>query len=515
MYYQMARNLGILATILHFVLLPISTNSYLQHSPRHSRSWQQKSSSSSSQSSEALQSLTDFHQGQWKGFARSFTVTPDVAAGILQRKTSMQYTVTVRLGGRTDIDTQLTERFEWENSSDDGSISVSTRKLSLADSNMDVDAVDASYSLDATLPDLPTEIVGTTKPQQFMMEHCMAVSNDRRDRCFAFYGVDQSLMRVVVCQEERVGAATGRDPTSASSTARETTSSLSAQDLLEMQGDVDRLVGLIAARIDSGDKKSPEDPNAVAGNRLYDDLQDHFKSESSSGNVDEKEKETAFSNALTPHCISLLELCSGVWSGDAIIRDIPDVPLNPFQQEERGFSKKMASATSKPQTERLPFASWSVAVQKLAWRWMWNFGDEIRQVTQLGNAMGAAEALRKDLSGSVVVNEGLSRRISQQERMAFIDWSEYSVGFLIGPHSVQLPRYLNFDRPRPFYTEFSVFQKTNAPDVVNSVESEEVSLPDIVCSKIARAYNFQGSFKQGSTSFFALKRFGGEEENTE
>jgi energy-coupling factor transporter ATP-binding protein EcfA2 len=68
-------------------------------------------------------------------------------------------------------------------------------------------------------------------------------------------------------------------------------------------------------------------------------------------------------------------------------------PSLPF----KGFSKKMASTTSKPQTERLPFASWSVAVQK--WKWKWNFGEEIRQVTLLGKAMGAAEALRKICRG--------------------------------------------------------------------------------------------------------------------
>jgi hypothetical protein len=95
---------------------------------------------------------------------------------------------------------------------------------------------------------------------------------------------------------------------------------------------------LIAAIIDSCDKKSPY-TNAVAGNRLYDDLQNHFKSEPSSGNFEEE--------------------------GGAIIRDVPYIPLSAFQQEEKGFGKKMTSTTSKPQTEHLPFASWSVAVQKL------------------------------------------------------------------------------------------------------------------------------------------------------
>jgi hypothetical protein len=69
---------------------------------------------------------------------------------------------------------------------------------------------------------------------------------------------------------------------------------------------------------------------------------------------------------------------------------------------------------------------------------------------------------------------------------------------------------------RPFYTEFCVYQaadgipKEGTDDALDS--DEQVALPDVVCSKIARVYNYEGRLKQGCTSFFTFKRFGMEEE---
>ena len=280
------------------------------------------------------------------------------------------------------------------------------------------------------------------------------------------------MIMVVVCEEERVENAEPVRPSSNSAT-------LSTQDLMEMQGDVDRLVDKITGNMSSLE----ETTERTVVERLE---------QSSPPQQDD-------SNSLSPHTISLLELSSGIWLGDSIIRDIPMVPVSPFEK-----SKGFGDPPSKK--EKIPFASWSVGVQKVARRWMWNFGEEIRQVNDFGKAMGAemAEALTKDLSGSVCVNEGLSRRIPTDERMVYIDWSGDNVGFLVGSHSIQLPRYLNFDRTRqlrPFSTEFCVYQKADRPE-------EADALPEVVCSKIERVYNYEGSLKQGCTSFFTFQRFG-------
>jgi hypothetical protein len=181
--------------------------------------------------------------------------------------------------------------------------------------------------------------------------------------------------------------------------------------------------------------------------------------------------------------------------------------------------------------------SWSVGVQKIAWRWMWNFGEEIRQVIDVGKALGTPlEApVIKSVAGSVCVDESLSRRIAKDERMVYIDWPQNdSVGFLSGPFLVQLPRYINFDPSaasasrtlnKPFMTEFCIFQKSQTVNEANgkgiqashsdpmmSLDTNIADLPEIVCSKMNRLYNFEGRLKQGFSSFYTLKRFGTEDE---
>lgn len=46
---------------------------------------------SGNESLEVLRSLVEFHHGTWEGQATSFSVTADVAAGIVQRKVSPPY----------------------------------------------------------------------------------------------------------------------------------------------------------------------------------------------------------------------------------------------------------------------------------------------------------------------------------------------------------------------------------------------------------------------------------------
>ena len=366
------------------------------------------------QGMEALQSLVEFHEGQWKGKAKSFTVTPDVAAGIVQRKDSPEYTVTAKLGldyARRDF--TLRETMEWKDNV------IFVRKLSLQDSNVDVDAVDASYSLDSTLPDFPAAICGTEKLKQFMIEHCIAVSNDERARCLAIYGADQNLIRVVVCEETRIQSER------TSSSKNEESNSLSAADLIEMQSDIDRLVDKIAGQMPKKGESSDAESTEVSQGDRVDRLQQAMSSGTENG-----------ATALSKHTVSLLELSAGVWLGDTIIRDMPMVPTSPLERGQ-GFgpsTKQTSSLMGKG------FAKWSVGVQKVAWRWMWNFGEEIRQINDVGKAMGAemAEELSQSLSGSVCVNESLSRRIKQGDRMVYIDWSGDNVGFLLGSYSIQV-----------------------------------------------------------------------------
>ena len=149
------------------------------------------------QSKDALRILVDFHEGTWTGKATSFSITNDLSAGIRMRKVSPEYKSTIKVG--LDLRNQeytMTETLEWESK-------MKRRQLSLIEASMDVDTVDGSYSLDTSLPDLPEDLIGTKKILQFGIEHCIAVNDNARVRAFAFYGIDQSLARIVICLEER------------------------------------------------------------------------------------------------------------------------------------------------------------------------------------------------------------------------------------------------------------------------------------------------------------------------
>ena len=139
---------------------------------------------------------------------------------------------------------------------------------------------------------------------------------------------------------------------------------------------------------------------------------------------------------LTLHPMSLLELSSGVWLGDSIVRDCKNVAASPYDSGS-GFSSARTTASE----ERRDFANWDMGVQKNAWRWIWKLGDSIRQEDEVGKAMGSpmATELAQSLSGIVCINESLSRRIPRDERMVYIDWDNGAyVGFILGSVSIQV-----------------------------------------------------------------------------
>ena len=469
---------------------------------------------------EAIQSLVDYHQGSWEGQATSFCITHDVAAGIVSRKTSPKYTISVKVGLAQEQMQRsvnppvyaLTEIISWGDK-------ISSRSLPLNDKcNFDVDSVDASYSLDCTLPDIPPPISGTEKLVQFGIEHCIAASDDRRVRCVVLYGADQTLLRIVVHEENRVKSKEMEDIIASEDTGNG--KSLSAADLLEMQSDVDRLVDKITGNIDQpgnviDESTSSGNSSSSASTSSYDMMDRLQKSLSSSSSV----SSDSDAQQLVPHTMSLLELTSGVWLGDAVIRDMPMVQEFPTKLGARGFGSSSKSESSKTPATTTPyeFGSWSVGVQKVAWRWLWNYGEKIRQVIDVGKSMGApmSSSLSRALAGSVCVDESLSRRVPSDQRMVYINWDAETVALAQGSVSMQIPRFLSFDlsassnRPaKPFVTEFCLYQSSGKGDLTADTV-DDTPLPEIVCSKIARVYNHQGThLKQGVSSFYSLSRYG-------
>ena len=312
------------------------------------------------QSKDALRILVDFHEGTWAGMAISFSVTNDLSAGIRMRKVSPEYKSTIKVG--LDLNKQdyiMTETLEWENK-------MKRRQLSLIETSMDVDTVDGSYSLDTSLPDLPEDLIGTKKILQFGIQHCVAVNDDARIRAFAFYGIDQSLARIVVCQEERV---------------------LEGTNPLTMETN----------RVDSS-------PSSVT---------------------------------LFPVPINILELTSGVWLGDMILRE----PA--AYQEPKGFAR--VSVNRSPKAKK--FASWSIGVQKVALQWKWDMDESIQKLISVGKPLGLClpKEMAIPISGVIGQDESLPSRIPKEQRMVYMDWmGGEQVGFIINNVALQVRCVLAF-----------------------------------------------------------------------
>ena len=124
------------------------------------------------QAARCLQALSEYHVGEWTGQATSFTVSPDIAAGILRRKTSPPYTLAVQITDKSaPANTAFTEFLTWKEKDSVEEFSSSARSIPLftSQSNMDVDDADASYSFDRvhydhdTTVGLPTMLLGTNK----------------------------------------------------------------------------------------------------------------------------------------------------------------------------------------------------------------------------------------------------------------------------------------------------------------------------------------------------------------
>ena len=123
------------------------------------------------QATQCIHALSDYHVGDWTGHATSFTVSPDIAAGILRRKTSPTYTLAVKVTNKTDpAKIAFTETITWkEEDSMEEFSSIRSIPLLTSQSNMDVDDADASYSFDRAQHDhdttigLPARLSGTNK----------------------------------------------------------------------------------------------------------------------------------------------------------------------------------------------------------------------------------------------------------------------------------------------------------------------------------------------------------------
>ena len=441
------------------------------------------------QKAESIQSLSDYHDGTWicKDGATSFTISSDTAAGIIQKSTSSPYQTSVNIrfskGGL-----KMVETFSWQ---EQELTTAVTRSVPLIGPSIDVDAVDASYSIDQTLMDLPSTISGTDSIVKFGIEHVLSIQDNVRVRAFCFYGMDDRLSRIVLTNEER----------------QQSLKSLLLQDEdEEMSNNIEQLF--------SSKKKENQ--------------MEKIKQILNNNNNDPDKNNDTLKN----HPITLFGLSLGPWLGDSVIRDQSLFHTKQNKSNNNNNNKGGFGSSSKPtnlsknnnndesSSSNQPldgFAEWTLGVQKVAMLYKWDFDETIRQVNELGRSMGPSYCSTLPKSSMGIINEKLmSRRIPKEDRMLYIDYDMGAyAGFTLGSIYLKVPTFLFFSQMDadklvlPFVTEFAVFQKDTTDDNNNkddeSFDTEDDMNGEIICSKMMRVYDNHGRLKQGITSFYTLK----------
>mmetsp|Transcript_2814 Transcript_2814/g.7394 ORF Transcript_2814/g.7394 Transcript_2814/m.7394 type:complete len:491 (-) Transcript_2814:670-2142(-) len=394
------------------------------------------------QKAEALQSLADFNDGSWSGRAISFSVTSDVAAGVTKRKILKQYTTSVStqfgLGGDG---LKMVETFQWDSDENGGGgTCISTRSTKL-ERSADIDAVDGSYSTDSSLLDLPSTLTGTSALVKFAIENSLAVNDHERSRCFLLYGMEDQLVRIVICDEFRVDGE-GVDAKSLSSADSSVIGggdfkTMSASEEDDMSVDIERLVGKITGedvtsklKARSSTDQGVEDP--ITADSTVDERMERLQRAFD----DAKQKQVGDFSALASNenirfPVDLYSLSMGVWLGDAVIRD---------QSKEVSGGKKGFGVTKTKKSFGDGFAEWAIGVQKVGMTFKWDFDETVRQVVAWGRSMGAYtdEAMPSSSMG-VVNDELMSRRLKPEERMMYIDFDmgKYA-GIVLGSAMVKV-----------------------------------------------------------------------------
>lgn len=458
---------------------------------------------------EAARALGDFHDGVWRGAAACWPVTSDPAADGTERfDADYETRVTVSVG------TKGLEMTETGGADDD----VRTRTLLLPDRDADADAVDGSYSLDFRGDDAwpVVPVIGfDASNARFGVEHCLATGDDERVRLFALYKKDDTLDRIVLCEETRVGGGGG--------------GSIDKSD----DDDMDRLVARITGETGATSSSSSNDRM----DQLLKAMQEQ-KDDASSSDDNDDEGNVIVSR----YPMTLYGLVSGVWLGDAVVRT---------HHRGKQTSKKVArrkgfgaatpvapSSSTKPSEKALSdgFAEWDTGVQKIATVWSWDYGETILRRTDAGRSMGAG--LSPDYpsatSGTLVRNDSgrRKRRLTAdggvpdlaalaRERLAVVDIDSGSyVCIVTRSVAIEVPRVLprrrgddeDDDRmTRPFRTELSVFQKRVVREDGGGAASfvatdDETAAPEIFCTRSTRMYGTDGRLRQGVSLFFTLDR---------
>jgi hypothetical protein len=427
----------------------------------------------SQQKSEALKSLTETHDGTW--VCEGGAVSSDGAGGSFFRSVPFQSSVSTRLGLSNDNGgdaLKLVETLSW---GEEGN-TIFGRSCALG-SSVDVDSVDGSYSLHATISDedtsvsmsscaLPQSISGIDPAKvTSIIENCIMGNGDKRVRCFFIYGKNVN--------------------------------GVSSEDENDVQLLEQRLLRVVVSH----------ETKKVDGEEKVDDV---IQQVLSKGKEDGLEKlSSALSNEpednLEKYPVTMMSLSLGPWLGDIIIRDKSYNSILPKRKDESVSSKGFSKQTKATRQYKSGFGEWVLGVQKVAMTFKYDFDTNIRQVFTFGKSMGIhTDELWPKHSSGIIYDDRMSRRIKTEDRSMYIDYDNGAYcGFVFDSVYAKASRFLTTQRQGsslPMLTEFALFQKSKAASTEDSENGK-----DLYCSRITRLYNDDGTLAQGATSFFTLQ----------
>ncbi len=443
----------------------------------------------SQQKSEALRSLSNFHDGKW--ICDGGAISSDASGNNIMRSAPFESTISTRIGvaNRNGDALKLVETISWKQnqgksqneSSDDKELGCSDMifgRVSPIGSSLDIDSVDGSYSVHPNGVDDDSNSSTSVLPQSLsgietdrvtsIVEHCLVASETERVRCFLVYGKqkmqtegssekgntfdEQRLIRVVISHEHKADEG-------------------------------NKIDDLIRDVVGSGDDRLNQLSSAMSG----DDEMGKMKN----------------------YPINMLTLSLGPWLGDAVIRERSFNSLLPrgkdtTNKSSKGFGGPPKQTHPKKMGHESGFGEWVLGVQKLAMTFKYDFDSNVRQTLELGKSMGVFIDDWPKQSSGVIYDDRMSRRIKSEDRSMFIDFNDGGYcGFIFGSVFIKASRFLTPLRQGsqlPMLTEFAIFQKAES----SIIEVNDSNAENVFMSRITRLYDDEGNLKTGCTSFFTL-----------
>lgn len=514
--------------------------------------------------------------------AITYSVPMDPAAGLKRGTISKPYKCSVRLEMDIDADIggglrrrkrglRLVESIQHvggeEGSADIGGVPF-VRSIHLGE-NVDVDAVDGSYSLDAALltsdnqssspmvPLLPPSLMGNACDDpmsvQYLVEHTIAVSEIERCRCFLLYGDasdggtgertafdlgdddvdDENDYAIAAAKRERSVQKVTSESEEMEKNYRLLSVILAEETKVmpeELQSsNLDSSTKLTSQQIESSTpsaspsvSSSPlsflelNETNEIGDSKMNQLIQSLQKRNDQVMNSITTSPDGG-NTAMERFSLGMFGLTSGVWLGDTFIREhMPPSLLRARELRDgrnKGFDSKNKQRDRDPGSDEDRFATWSMGVQKVALRFEWDYSKSISQSYTYGKVMGTATSLssmaniRSD--GTIVVNESRPTRTREELRVIWdMDGGTYVAG-LLGSCFLRAPRYMSFKQSRSYSADayLTEFMVFYRPCESSESSIDDDGRPECYASRSCRLYNAKnGSLHQGSTAFFSLRR---------